>query len=454
MYQKIRLFLTAVLLTLVFIVPVSANSAIKSWHGSSGNGAYIMDEDCPVICEREDLLFEIGSFPDAFEELQAYDASVTAVYTLHNPTDSAIDVRLVFPFGEDPQYLYYRNPAFDERLEDYEILRNGLPLEKKIRYSLKTGDDFEVKADLERLRDEYQEDAFYRIDLPVFEYVYEVTGMEKEGDAYPEWQVELDIDRSAQRLIIGDEDLRSFQSDAEGHVSAAYTPTENGALYRIFLLGDDLIKEAVWSGLNTQENASGEVRLIEKNQIAFAELVLSEKPDERISDIDWYNACVDYLKDRSILTHEGDPFTEMNYSLLRWYEYELSFAPGETLSNSVKAPIYPDIDGYYEPPVYTYRYLLSPASTWADFSDLNITVSTSYPMIDNKDFSEEEGKYTLYYDRLPEGELSFSLSQNASPKHSGDGIFYIVIGILVVAAVLFLLLLGAVIRLFRKLLHK
>jgi len=159
------------------------------------------------------------------------------------------------------------------------------------------------------------------------------------------------------------------------------------------------------------------------------------------------------MKERTFLAYDSSPFADMTYCLLRWYEYELSFAAGEILTNSVKAPIYPDINEYYEPALYTYHYLLSPASTWADFSDLNIIVNTKYSMIGNSTFNEEENKYTLHYDRLPEGELSFSLSENASPKHSGDRVFFIVIGIMAGALIVFLFLVKIIIGLIRRLIR-
>lgn len=456
MYRKIRLLVIAVILAMTCVVPVSANSAIKSWHGTDGNGAYAMDEDCPVVCEKEDLIFDIGSFPSSYfgskEELQAYDASVTAFYTLKNPTDSQIRVRLVFPFGEDPQYLYHRDDPVNEDLDKYEILKNEVPVEKKIRYSLMTGSGFDVATDVERLRDEYLEDAFFQKDLPVFTYVYEVEGLKTEENAYPECSLELQIDPSLQYLVIGE--MKSFSSDAKGHVSAGYSPAENGTLYCFYLLGEDLKEEPVWSGFTlNEEEVPGELTLKEKKQITLEEMILSMKPDETVSETDWYNACIDYMKERTFLAYDSSPFADMTYCLLRWYEYELSFAAGEILTNSVKAPIYPDINEYYEPALYTYHYLLSPASTWAGFSDLNIIVNTKYSMIGNSTFNEEENKYTLHYDRLPEGELSFSLSENASPKHSGDRVFFIVIGIMAGALIVFLFLVKIIIGLIRRLIR-
>ena len=68
---------------------------------------------------------------------------------------------------------------------------------------------------------------------------------------------------------------------------------------------------------------------------------------------------------------------------MRWYEYTLTLEPGQTLTNTVIAPLYPAIDAGYTPSIYTYTYLLSPAKTWAQFGELKIVVNTPYYMTEN-----------------------------------------------------------------------
>lgn len=107
--------------------------------------------------------------------------------------------------------------------------------------------------------------------------------------------------------------------------------------------------------------------------------------------------------------------------LMQWYEYELSLAPGQRLVNRVTAPIYPDINGSKEPPVYTYTYLLSPANTWDKFGTLDIVINTPYYLTRNnlQRFTKTDTGYTLSLNHLPEDELVFYLS--ASP-HSKDNL--------------------------------
>ena len=103
---------------------------------------------------------------------------------------------------------------------------------------------------------------------------------------------------------------------------------------------------------------------------------------------------------------------------MRWYEYTITLEPGQTLKNAVTAPLYPAIDADYTPSIYAYTYLLSPAKTWTQFGELDITVNTPYYMtecgIDG--FTRTDSGYALTLPGLPEGELTFTLSEAERPQ--------------------------------------
>jgi hypothetical protein len=75
-------------------------------------------------------------------------------------------------------------------------------------------------------------------------------------------------------------------------------------------------------------------------------------------------------------------------------------------------------------PLYTYEYLLNPASYWGDFKNLNITVippqtapyivESSIPMT-----RAEDGTYMASLDVLPETDLSFTLHADPEIKRLG-----------------------------------
>ena len=93
------------------------------------------------------------------------------------------------------------------------------------------------------------------------------------------------------------------------------------------------------------------------------------------------------------------------------------------MKNAVTAPIYPAIDLDYKPGVYSYTYLLSPASTWAKFGKLDVVVNTPFYITKNSlsGFEKTENGYSARFDGLPEGELEFTLCSAENPKYAPYG---------------------------------
>lgn len=137
-----------------------------------------------------------------------------------------------------------------------------------------------------------------------------------------------------------------------------------------------------------------------------------------VSESDWYNAVI------AVFNHnEADGVVPwygaetLISSLMRWYEYEITLAPRESIVNTVTAPIYPEIDMSFTPSIFTYTYFLSPASTWASFGDLEINVNTPFYMTETSldGFVRTDKGYALKLDGLPDGELVFTLSTSEAP---------------------------------------
>ena len=148
-----------------------------------------------------------------------------------------------------------------------------------------------------------------------------------------------------------------------------------------------------------------------------------------ILESDWYNAQVELLRLGSEIWGNGLVQIEAGvFSLMRWYEYTITLEPGQTLKNAVTAPLYPAIDADYTPSIYAYTYLLSPAKTWTQFGELDITVNTPYYMtecgIDG--FTRTDGGYALTLPGLPEGELTFTLSEAERPQPPKRSILHLV----------------------------
>lgn len=154
-----------------------------------------------------------------------------------------------------------------------------------------------------------------------------------------------------------------------------------------------------------------------------------------ILESDWYNAQVELLRLSSETWGSGlIQIEEGDFSLMRWYAYTLTLEPGQTLKNAVTAPLYPAIDAGYTPSLYAYTYLLSPAKTWAQFGELEVVVKTPYYMTESgiDGFTKTDGGYALTLPGLPEGELTFTLSESEKPQppevvelvHYADSVYH------------------------------
>ena len=177
-------------------------------------------------------------------------------------------------------------------------------------------------------------------------------------------------------------------------------------------------------GVENGEKIAGHVSIFEVETMTFEAFALSNWQAERgVSTVDWYNALVDELN--GSLKYTSHPVLSCSRfqnafhgSLMRWYMYEISLAPGERLVNSVTAPLYPSIDTRYIPAVCAYTYLLSPARGWADFGRLDIVINTPYYLVESsiRGFEKTENGYRFSQNGLPLGELTLSLSASEAPE--------------------------------------
>ena len=202
---------------------------------------------------------------------------------------------------------------------------------------------------------------------------------------------------------------------------------ENGDSIELYVFGKPLEEEPEWFSENGAENTpfDYELTFLGEETATYEEFVFADwEENSTVLRHDWYNAAT-----RNLEIRQGDfgilgsfEYTGQLHpdDLLRWYEYEIFIPAGGTIVNTVTAPIYPDLDVRYEPPVYTYTYLLSPAKTWAEFGTLDIVVNTPYYMTESDgafSFEKTETGYQASYDGLPDGELEFTLSESENPKN-------------------------------------
>lgn len=430
----------------IFKLTALANSARRIWYGVDMTGTVVKGENCPIEVEDEQLTFDISEFPNSYYEKKGdflkYNGKVTAKYTFYNPSDYKVTAKLVFPFGYYPEYgpdEYNEENQVYKRIDDtakFDIKINDKEIKKNLRHSLYNSDyDFDIYKEMSLLSDGYIKDDFYSPELPVTKYVYEISEVDKKLYNREVAGIEIPPFDGKRKYYL--EQSYGFTTDDKGRVRMRIT-AENGEEIEFYVIGEPVKDLPKWkfyeSSSNESKEIKGEMQLKSTSKLTFKEFALtSYDKGGQILESDWYNIIVELYKQATV-ENSGAIFIsvydtgERLKSLLRWYEYEITLAPGEKITNTIEAPLYPTIDEEYDPDIYRYNYLLSPASTWAKFGNLNVDINTPFYLIDNSQdgFTKTKTGYNFKSSGLPEGELRFSLSTVEKPERKSNiGTFYI-----------------------------
>lgn len=367
---------------------------------------------------------------------------MTAKYTFYNPSDYKVTAKLVFPFGYYPEYgpeEYGEENQVYKRIDDttkFDIKINDKKIKKTLRHTFYYSDyDFDIHKEMSFLIDGYIKDDFYSPKLPVTKYVYEISEVDKKLYNREVARIEIPAFDGKRKYYL--EQSYGFTTDDKGRVRMGIT-AENGKEIELYVIGEPTKEMSEWkfyeSSSNESKEIKGEMQLKSTSKLTFKEFVLAKiDKNGQILESDWYNVIV-RLFNQNTVSNAGAIFMNVydiedisNY-LMRWYEYEITLNPGEKITNTIEAPMYPTIDEEYDPDIYRYNYLLSPASTWAKFGNLNVDINTPFYLIDNSQdgFTKTKTGYNFKSSGLPEGELRFSLSTVEKPERKSNiGTFYI-----------------------------
>lgn len=437
-------------------IPSGANSAQTRWQGVTSTGTIVTEQDCPIVVEKEQLTFEINEFPQTYysdtESFLSYSGKVTADYTFYNPSDLSVSATLVFPFGTAPDYMNIYDSEnggciYGADTAKYRITVNEKEIQPIIRHTWTSG-SFSLERDLPRILDTYADDPFFTPDLTVTKYTYKISGISNEYSAATAAFCRGKDDFKTKILLQNQSGMNASDSYIQLHLWA-----ENEQEVNVYFFGEAPSHDIGWRIYENgacEREIGGSVSFVSSETIDFKAFALqSYNSSLGISETDWYNAMVEDLKQSEknsygILSCSDKNF-DISSRLMRWYQYDIALEPKEKITNTVTAPIYPSINRDYDPPVYGYQYLLSPAKTWADFGELEIVINTPYFITEsNTDgFAKSENGYKLTLDGLPDGELEFTLSSSENPSKPFN--IYFPIEIIIVCAVFAVLLTGGIV---------
>ncbi len=391
-------------------VQVKAGSGAY-WKGSDASGLILTEEDCPLIVEHEELTVRIPEFPKCGgneEDFKGYSAAAEARYTFYNPESYTVSAKLLFPFGANPSYA----PQI-QTVSEPVVTADGKKVDFGFRHTYRNGED-DLDGETKLVSEERRKDAFYEADLPVTEYEVTVYIPETEKSVYFNMSFECNPLRT--RLLLRD---CPFAGIKNGYAALSYRFPAGEHTFSFYAVGEEggVAAKSVSYEKNCDtvvEGGRAEVRSISRK--SFTEFVASQYPQGcGMSETDWYNGYVDMLNCGNH-ARKGLEFIVCNCavgaeSFKRWCEYTLVIPAGERVVSSVTAPLFPAID-LSGGARYLYTYLLSPAQKWADFKEIEIAIETPYHLESSSlEFQKDGNVYRFRRDALPQGELSFTLTE-------------------------------------------
>ena len=433
MKRLLCIILTMLILAIACVTPIYANSAQTQWSGVDTVGAVLVGDNCPIEVQKEVLTFDIFEFPSGYysdkDEYLAYSAKVSAEYTFYNPTDYTVTATLVFPFGDCPAYACIYDEETDDYIyavdaEKYDITVNGEAIDKRIRYTFNNQWEFELSKELPKLKDSYTTDGFYSPTMSVTEYTYSISGIDREENSSA--TVAFDWDGGDGNTRIYFPDQSGFRTLKNGDCRLSMW-ADNCDEFYVYVIGEPLsapftMKCYEDGAVKDKEEISGNATLTDTETMTLEDFALKNwSEDTGVSKVDCYNAVICALENVEeynyidpMVSFAGEYFF---LDLMRWYEYEITVPPKSSIVNTVTAPIYPEINENYDPDIFSYTYLLSPASTWADFGELEIIINTPYFITENSldGFTKTDNGYTLMRNGLPSEELEFTLCSSSDP---------------------------------------
>ena len=427
---------------------IYANSAQKYWSGSKGTTILVAEENSPIIVTQEDLIFNIYDFPINhydFNGSQNYEANFKAIYQFKNTADYDVSAKLYFPLGHLPSYLgsdnYLNSP---EVFNNYKISVNGEEVDSNIRYTHSPRFvEFNITKDINLINDDYIE-SFFKEDTKVKEIIYQVSEYDKEKYPAADAAISFKLDENKNRVLL--ENQSGFDLREEKGILTTWVDKE---AFSLFIFGEDLDELPnfeVYKDGSRKEKIDVNIDVVDIKEYSFKEFIEAQYGNRAsISFVDYYNAKVNLYDQMSVngfILNEN--LSEFEKDLMPWFEYEIQIGANESISNEVCASLYPDINEHYVPAIYNYHYLLSPASTWKEFNNLNIQINTDkYLNTSSLELVKNENGYSYSSQELPDTELEFSLSDSENPQvESGPyNYFYGIIAMIVIVfiAIIFII---------------
>lgn len=440
------------------VMPVSA--AIEPPMGLGGNepgGVMVVDGKTDLALEGAELTFDISDLPDGVmddaEQLLAYGAQVRATYTLYNPTDRTVTEQLATPLCCYPYFDRTENEYSDAYKFTVEI--NGQKTQTKQRHTYYSdpydyvqglaGDTQHLANGLAYLSAECAANPVLRPDAPVYVYTY-LAALDAKDAEDKNFEVSGSVKADPDTCAVLTAGL--LVTEVQGVTATLYRHVYMSDELTVCFVGEDA-GEIDWT-VSDHEGNEGDVKvtLTSRQSITLYEFVMQGyDPECGASEQDYFLAVMAYAdlkrEQDSAFIRFGDAIALEPYHLIPWQLFDVTLAPGERVSVTVTAPIYPCIHDYYHPPVYTYAFAMTQDDAWSACGTTRVRVITDLLLCKRERMLPEIGEYTESEDGYTwegQGDFNyfvFSICESEKPRDTSLPI--IVLAGLFMIAVLFVI---------------
>ena len=228
----------------------------------------------------------------------------------------------------------------------------------------------------------------------------------------------LSFEGSGKSRIFCSEHFNFSVRDGRGKLSHYFDCTGEPQTFTVYVLGEDIldIQTEIFryrDGVaEIAERAAATLRSEER--MTFSALAESLHTLSAVNVEDWKNALVEHIEKGRFPDAAVSNATprDLEACFMPWYEYSLTVPAGGRTVSAVSSPIYPTVENTHSQLLYRYTYTLNPAQCWSKFGTLTIDIDTPYYLSESSllGFTAREGGYTLTREKLPLGDLSFTLS--------------------------------------------
>ncbi len=419
--KKICLMFVSVFLLFGLAVPIQAMGEMSHWEGMDSTELIFMDSNSPIVVNKETITLDYFEMPDfeygSKKELLKDENQITLTYELYNPTSETITTTLAYPFGdmsESYNYVYQIGKYVAEYYQDnekYEITVNDEDVEKELRHTIiRETANYPYRFSEQDILDERVEHSFYYPELPVTVYSFEVSDVKE--TQVPALFTTIALDSKKSQYFSTSQSGREL----ENYIHEVWL--QDGNTFDLYVFGEPLKELPIWEIYfdGTQEQKlEGTVTLTATKEMTFDDFVKETMPtDFEVSYIDWYNTTINEMENRKRsfgLIQSYHHYRKLSYYLMRWHVFEVTIEPNETITTTIKAPLYPTVEETEDAFTVCFNHLASIASK--EYKEVEVQIHTNFETNDER-LEKNENGYQLLMDSSEDKDIQFTLSKKQS----------------------------------------